>query len=67
MVLCNSPITKIFSCSLRVQHEPDTIESEETEPASCCQYDATTHPYMATLIVFLAFLIDALLLTVVGM
>ena len=67
MMLSNCPITKIFSCSLRVQQAPDTNESEETEPASCCQYDATTHPYMATLIVFLAFLIDALLLTVVGM
>ena len=66
-MLCNSPITKMFSCLLREQHEPDTMEREETETSSCCQYDATTHPYMATLIVFLAFLIDALLLTVVGM
>ena len=53
---------------------PDGYSSESSddndllrERYKCCRFDATSHPYLTIFIVFLAFMVDAMLVTVVGM
>ena len=53
---------------------PDGYSSESSddidslkERNKCCRFDATSHPYLTIFIVFLAFMVDAMLVTVVGM